>query len=128
MTFNQHTYAADVLRAVGGKNIFSNRRRRYPLASDLGKAQEQDPGEADTRYPRVTLEEIRDAAPSVILLPDEPFNFTETHRQEICQLLAGTPAVQNGRVHLVDGSLITWHGTRLARAILELPSLFAWPA
>jgi ABC-type Fe3+-hydroxamate transport system substrate-binding protein len=125
MTFNQDTYAADVLRVLGGENVFANRRRRYPLGADLGKVAEQDSGEADTRYPRVILEEIQAAAPEIILLPSEPFAFGENHRSEICQLLGETPAVKNDRVHLVDGSLITWHGTRLARAIQELPALFA---
>jgi ABC-type Fe3+-hydroxamate transport system substrate-binding protein len=125
MTFNQDTYAADVLRAVGGKNVFANRRRRYPLAADLGKAEEQDPGEGDTRYPRIPLHEIQTAAPEIILLPNEPFDFGEAHRVEICQLLGETPAVKSGRVFRIDGSLITWHGTRLARAIVELPAIFA---
>ncbi|MFO7624925.1 MAG: helical backbone metal receptor [Anaerolineales bacterium] len=124
MTFNQETYAADVLRVVGGMNVFSERKRRYPMAADLGTAQEQDPGEADTRYPRVTLEEILRAEPELILLPDEPFNFTDLDQQEMQLLLRDTPAGRHGRVHLVEGSLITWHGTRLARAITELPSLF----
>lgn len=124
MTFNQNTYAADVLKVFGGENVFADRRRRYPLAADLGKADEQDPGEADTRYPRVVLDEIRLAAPEIILLPDEPFVFGEIHRSEICMLLGETPAVKNGRVHLIDGSMITWHGTRLARAVQELPALF----
>jgi ABC-type hemin transport system substrate-binding protein len=39
------------------------------------------------------------------------------------QLMASTPAVREGRVHTVPGSLITWHGTRLAQALTELPPL-----
>jgi ABC-type Fe3+-hydroxamate transport system substrate-binding protein len=125
MTFNQDTYAADVLRVAGGINVFSNRSRRYPLAADLGLAGEEDPGESDTRYPRVTAEEIRQAEPELILLPDEPFNFTSSDLEEIYQLFSDTPAARHERVSLVQGNLITWHGTRLARAITELPSLFA---
>ncbi len=125
MTFNQFTYAADVLRVLGGENVFANRSRLYPLAADLGKAEAQDPGEADTRYPRVSQEEVQAAEPEMILLPSEPYAFGEEHRVEICQLFSATPAVKKGRVHNVDGSLITWHGTRLARAIQELPALFA---
>jgi iron complex transport system substrate-binding protein len=127
MTFNQDTYAADVLRVVGGINVFSERRRRYPLAADLGLVEEQDPNHADTRYPRVTLEEILLAEPEVILLPDEPYNFTEADQEVICRLLKDTPACRCERVYRVEGSLITWHGTRLARAITELPSLFVRP-
>lgn len=124
MVFNQLTYANDVLRLAGGENVFAPRERRYPLDADLGKIKPHNPGKRDTRYPRVTLEEIQAANPELILLPSEPFKFEEKHRQVVCELLAETPAVREGRVHLVDGSLITWHGTRLARALQDLPSLF----
>lgn len=125
MTFNQDTYTADVLRVIGGVNVFARRTRRYPLEADLGQVEEEDPGTADTRYPRVTLDEIRDAQPEIILLPDEPFPFTEAEKDEFLQLVGDTPAGQQRRIHLVKGSLITWHGTRLARAMAELPSIFS---
>jgi len=125
MTFNSHTYCHDLLHILGGQNVFADRERRYPLEADLGLASPIDAGEADTRYPHVTLQEVLQAQPEVILLPSEPFSFDEAHRQQIVALLASTLAVQTGRVHLVDGSLITWHGTRLARALRELPELFA---
>ncbi len=55
MTFNYQTYANDVLAKVGGMNVFSGRQRRYPLEADLGTAEPEDPGDRDTRYPRVTV-------------------------------------------------------------------------
>ena len=125
MTFNQDTYAADVLRVVGGVNVFAGRMRRYPLEADLGQVAEEDPGTADTRYPRVTLDEIQRAQPELILLPDEPFNFTEKDKDELLQLLGDTPAGRQGRIQQVKGNLITWHGTRLAHAMAELPSIFS---
>ncbi|GMR11509.1 MAG: helical backbone metal receptor [Anaerolineae bacterium] len=121
MTFNYQTYANDVLAKVGGMNVFAGRDRRYPLEADLGTSEPEDPGDRDTRYPRVTIDEIIEAQPDVILLPDEPFAFDETHKSQIEEWLADTPAVQAGRVHLIDGSLLTWHGTRLAKAVAELP-------
>jgi iron complex transport system substrate-binding protein len=124
MTFNNQTYAHDLLRLAGGENIFAERERRYPLDADLGKEPPQKAGEHDTRYPRVILEEIRSANPEVILLPNEPFPYTEKHLQAFKILLAGTPAVDNERLHLADGSLITWHGTRLGSALRELPAYF----
>jgi ABC-type Fe3+-hydroxamate transport system substrate-binding protein len=72
----------------------------------------------------VGLEEVRTAAPHVILLPSEPFAFTEEYRAQIMNILGETPAVQNNRIYLVDGSLITWHGTRVARALQEFSELF----
>ncbi|MEW5870808.1 MAG: helical backbone metal receptor [Chloroflexota bacterium] len=123
MTFNQGTYCHDLLRIVGGQNPFAGRERRYPLAADLGLQAPEPPGERDTRYPCLPLDEILAARPQVILLPSEPFGFDESHQARFSELLANTPAVQNGRLHLVEGSLITWHGTRLARALRELPAL-----
>lgn len=125
MTFNRQTYVHDLLRLVGGENPFAGRERRYPLEADLGLQEGQDPAGRDTRYPRVTLEEMRAAAPEVILLPSEPYEFGEAHCREFASLLAETSAVRHGRLHQVDGSLLTWHGTRLARALQMLPALFA---
>lgn len=125
MTFNRNTYAHDLLNRIGGINAFSERDRLYPLQADLGIGNPADPEDRDTRYPRVTPGEVNQADPEVILLPDEPFAFDEKHRVEISRLLAETPAVRAGRVYLVDGSLITWHGTRLGMALQELPRYFA---
>lgn len=124
MTFNQDTYCHDLLARLGGENVFAARQRRYPLAADLGLEPAQDPGERDTRYPRVTLPEILAARLEMILLPDEPFAFDAAQRARIEILLADIPAVQNQRVYPLDGSLITWHGTRLALALRDLPALF----
>ncbi len=123
MTFNASTYSNDVLRICGGKNVFADRRRRYPLLAELGLATEECPGDRDTRYPRVGFDEIIASQPEVILLPDEPFNFSEMHYKELMILFADTPAVRNGKVYRIDGSLLHWPGTRLARALSELPAL-----
>lgn len=125
MTFNQDTYVHDLLNLVGGKNIFSERPRLYPLAADLGEGTPVDPGDRDTRYPRVRLEEILQGDPQIIILPSEPFSFDENHKQEIVGLMGDTAAVKDRRVYLVDGSLLTWHGTRLGKALQELPDLFS---
>jgi ABC-type Fe3+-hydroxamate transport system substrate-binding protein len=124
MTFNASTYIHDLLRVCGGRNVFADRERRYPLEADLGSA----PAEAadlgrDTRYPRVTLAEIVERAPEVILLPSEPYAFTAADAEA---LLAHPeiPAVRGGHIHLVDGSLLTWPGTRVGRALAELPGFF----
>lgn len=125
MTFNRDTYCNDVLGMMGGENIFYTRERRYPMAADLGEDEPETAGDRDTRYPRVTRSEIIAGNPELILLPSEPFPYTEMHREEVLSLLRETAAVRSGQVYLVDGSLITWHGTRLARALQELPDLFA---
>ncbi len=126
MTFNHDTYAHDLLRLCGGINVFADRERRYPLAADLGQVEPlaaDDPkiSGRDIRYPRVTLDEVLNAQPDIILLPDEPFPFDEGHREQFLAL--DVPAAHSGRVHLIDGSLLTWHGTRIAHAFQDLPPL-----
>jgi iron complex transport system substrate-binding protein len=125
MTCNAETYTSDLLSVFGGENIFATRLRRYPLEADLKNEAGESPAERDTRYPRISLDEIRAAHPELILLPDEPFAFGENHLSELKSLLAETPAVQNGRIHLLDGSLITWPGTRLGKTLERLPEYFS---
>jgi ABC-type Fe3+-hydroxamate transport system substrate-binding protein len=121
MTFNKDTYAHDVLRHCGGDNVFADRERQYPLAADLGQAEAEPAGDRDTRYPRVTIQEIVATDPEVILLPSEPFSFDEAHAEQLADRLQGIRAIEANRIHLVDGRLITWHGTRLGSALTELP-------
>ncbi len=126
MTFNADTFAHDLLRVCGAENVFAERERQFPLAADLGQADAlpaDDPRVSgrDVRYPRVTLAEVEAAQPDVILLPSEPFAFDESHIALFAAL--DVPAAHNGRVQLVDGSLITWHGTRIAQALTIIPNL-----
>lgn len=152
MTANQHTYLHDILFVCGGMNVFADRERQFPLKADLGQATLVDHGDTskivssektvskreghlikkekasadlaegrDTRYPRITLEEVESKQPDVILLPNEPFQFTQDHIAIFKQL--DVPAAKYDRIHLVDGSWLTWHGTRLAYALNDLPAL-----
>jgi ABC-type Fe3+-hydroxamate transport system substrate-binding protein len=125
MTFNQDTYINDVLHMFGGENVFANRERRYPLEADLGLDQPAGEDEsADRRYPRVTIQEVIDASPELILIPDDPYQFSDVDKEKIFRLLADTPAVKNKNVHFIDGSLITWDGVRLGAAFQILPEFF----
>lgn len=126
MTANARSYLSDLIRVCGGENVFAGRERRYPLAADLDPDQSPDPStdEADTRYPRVTQAEVLATRPEVILLPSEPFAFSQADFDYWMQF-SDLPAVQSSRVHLVDGSLLTWPGVRLARALQEIPVLLA---
>lgn len=103
MTVNRDTYVHDVLRTCGGDNVF---------------------GASPARYPEVTLEEVRAAAPEVILLPDEPYRFRAVHRRDF-EPLTDVPAVRSGRVRLIDGKLLSWYGPRIADALERLPGLLA---
>jgi iron complex transport system substrate-binding protein len=123
MTFAEETYAHDVLASCGGENVFADRRRRYPLEADLGSALEEPAGERDTRYPCVGVEEVVARQPELVLLPDEPGAFSDEDEACLIDALGGTPAVRGGHVHRLDGRLLFWHGTHLARALVELPAL-----
>jgi ABC-type Fe3+-hydroxamate transport system substrate-binding protein len=126
MTFNRNTYVHDLLRVCGAANVFVDRERRYPLEADLGSAEpisKDDPrlAESDFRYPRITLDEVIVAQPEIVLLPDEPFAFTQADADEIAAL--DIPAAKTNQIHLIDGSLLTWHGTRIAYALRDVPPL-----
>jgi ABC-type Fe3+-hydroxamate transport system substrate-binding protein len=136
MTFNQDTYAHSLLALFGGQNIFAKRLRRYPFSADFVFGEEasgpdeplagnKESGERDRRYPVVSASEVEAANPGVILLPDEPFAYSAEHKADLETTLAQTSAVLEGRVFLLDGSLITWHGTRLALSLQNLPPFFA---
>lgn len=123
MTFNRYTYMHDLLEKLGGINIFSNRENQHHNEANIGKDQSYEVVDRDTRYPRVSVDEVRAANPELIILPDEPFVFGEDHQQAFYQLFDECAAARQGKIILVEGSLITWHGTRLARALEVLPSL-----
>jgi len=128
MTFNVDTYMHDLIRVCGGQNIFADRERQFPLAADLGQAEPYMLDDSrvqgqDKRYPRVTLEEVEFHQPDIILLPSEPFQFSKEHIEMFADL--DVPAVKNNRIHLVDGSYLSWHGTRVAYALNEIPELIS---
>lgn len=99
-TFNRETYAHDVLRVCGGRNVFGDRAARYPT---------------------VTSAEVEDAQPDVVLLPDDPVLFSEADIDIIRAL--DIPAAAHDRFYRLDHTLLTWQGTRLAFALRDLPPL-----
>ncbi|MGV9574320.1 helical backbone metal receptor [Streptomyces nigra] len=86
MVLGRDTFAGDVLARLGVDHLYA--------------------GHAD-RYPRVPLDELRAAAPDVIVLPDEPYRFTAGDGPEA---FAPLPCA------LVSGRHLTWYGPSLAEA------------
>jgi ABC-type Fe3+-hydroxamate transport system substrate-binding protein len=123
MTLNGATFISDMLDLAGAQNVFADRQRRYPLAADLGKAKplsaEKTAGR-DTRYPRVTLDEVVARGPELVLLPDEPHPFTEDDA-EVFRALA-IPAASRGAVVRTGGKDLCWYG---AQTIEGLPRVRA---
>lgn len=113
MTIDGNTFISDALDLAGASNVFADRPRRYPLAADLGKAEplsaEKVAGR-DTRYPRITLDEVVARAPEVVLLPNEPHAFTENDA-EVFRALP-IPAASKRAVVLVDGKDFSWYGAK----------------
>src|SRR5260370_37693138 len=107
MTVNRQTYMSDALRLGGGENVFAERERLYPLAADLGQAVPRPAGTRDTRYPRVTLEEMVRSAPEIVLLPDEPHPFSEADAEVFRRAL---PA--GARVGRCRGRDFSWYGAQ----------------
>lgn len=62
------------------------------------------------RYPEMTLEELAQRKPDLILLSSEPYPFSEKHLPEV---LAALP---RARPLLVDGEMFSWYGSRLLQA------------
>ena len=91
MAAGRETYVNDLLALGGGLNVV------------------QEP-----RYPEVSLEALREA--EVVLLPDEPFPFSEKHIPEIAPFVA--------EIELVSGDDACWHGVRTLRGIALARSLF----
>lgn len=102
MTVNGDTFAHDMIAQSGGVNPFAASSKRYPRISEI---------------------DLSAARPEVILLPTEPYRFAEHDRSELLSL--DCPAARNGRIHVVEGELLTWYGPRMARAFEVFSGLFA---
>ena len=63
-----------------------------------------------SRYPEITLDEIKQINPDWVFLSSEPFPFKGEHKLEIDKLLGEKKTV------LVDGEMFSWYGGRLVKA------------
>ena len=88
MTVGGDTFIHSMLEACGFKNIFSDK----------------------TRYPEVTIEELRATDCRVLLLSSEPFPFKQKHIDLLQPLLPHT------KIILVDGEMFSWYGSHLLHA------------
>lgn len=83
------TFISDILCKAGFENVFSDRMR----------------------YPEITLEELKEVAPEIVLLSSEPYPFKERHIKEIKAVLP------DANVILTDGEMWSWYGSRLRHAV-----------
>jgi ABC-type Fe3+-hydroxamate transport system substrate-binding protein len=66
--------------------------------------------EKQSRYPAVTVSELAQLHPDLVLLSSEPYPFQQKHITELEQVLPGT------RILLADGEMFSWYGNRMADA------------
>ena len=106
MAPSRDTYIHDMIALCGGENVTAEIARDDPRRRLRASPE---------RYPKLALEEIVDLAPDVVLLPDEPYAFTAVDVRELAAL--AMPAAQSGRIHLIDGTWVSWYGPRIRTAI-----------
>lgn len=99
MSVGGDTYIHDVLMTCGGDNVCGDH----------------------TRYPTVSLEDIEDSDPEVILIPDEPYPFSAEDLPEFYEM--NIVAAHKERIHLIDGKLLSWYGPRMASSLTQLATL-----
>lgn len=87
MSVGGDTFASDVLRAAGARNVFA----------------------AVGRYPERSPEDARAAGATAALLPTEPYPFHEKPQGVEECVAAGFP---RERVRILDGEALTWYGAR----------------
>jgi iron complex transport system substrate-binding protein len=92
MTVNADTFASGMLSQAGARNVFASKTERYP---------------------EITLQELAQAAPELVLLCTEPYPFQEKHRIE----LASATGLPVERFVIADGEYLSWHGSRTPAGI-----------
>jgi ABC-type Fe3+-hydroxamate transport system substrate-binding protein len=96
MTIGGDTFINDMMKHCGLQNLFKNQ----------------------TRYPEITLEELKTANCQLILLSSEPYPFNQKHLDELHKLLPGK------KIFLVDGEMFSWYGSRLILAPEYFKTIF----
>ncbi|MEO6903647.1 MAG: helical backbone metal receptor [Bacteroidia bacterium] len=89
---------------VAGKNTFINEMLEYCGFNNVFNKEEF------SRYPEVSIEQMKEAKPDVIFLSSEPYPFKDIHIAEFKAIFKDT------LVLLVDGELFSWYGSRLLQA------------
>lgn len=95
MVAGSDTFINEMMTIAGFENIISN-----------------------SRYPMLTIEEIKNLNPEAVLLSSEPFPFNEKHIHEMEDLLP------NANIKLVDGELFSWYGSRMLKSFQYFSKLY----
>ena len=71
-----------------------------------------------TRYPEITIAELKAKKTELVLLSSEPYPFKQKHIDELQAQLPGT------KIILVDGEIFSWYGSRMQYATAYMHGLF----
>lgn len=123
MTIHGETFISDMLALAGAQNVFEDRERQYPLAAEIHGAKPIDPAGRDTRYPRVTFEEVVTRKPELVLLPDEPHPFSDDDAAVFAAL--DIPAAERGAIRKCSGKDLCWYGAYSVGAIDRVRKLLS---
>lgn len=96
MALGSNSYGHDLIERCGAINVLAGR----------------------DRYPTVTRDEARVLRPDLVLLPDEPYRFSERH---IPLYRAIAPA------RVVPGEWLWWYGPRIGASVRALKHLLSSP-
>lgn len=86
MVAGHNTYISKLLEFHGGKNVIDPKQDRYP---------------------KIKLADLANIEPDILILPDEPYEFTAKEITELENYMEGT------RIMQIDGKTTSWYGTRM---------------
>lgn len=95
MTVGNDTFIHSMIQTIGWQNVFAH----------------------ETRYPELSLDQLKEYNPELVLLSSEPFPFKEQHIAEVRSVLP------DAEVKLVDGEMFSWYGSRLKKAVAYLQGM-----
>jgi ABC-type Fe3+-citrate transport system substrate-binding protein len=106
MASGSGTYIESLLESCGIDNVLAHIKTKW-IRVTLSTSPIPEEQATHATRPSYALPQI----PEVVLLPTEPFTFTENHRDDFAHLLP------RERVHVVDGELLSWWLSRTAEAL-----------
>ena len=93
MTAGGDTFIHSMMEAAGLRNAFADQ----------------------TRYPEISIEQLKKMNLDLVLLSSEPFPFKQKHVDEIRSGILND-ASRHPKIELVDGQMFSWYGSRLQYA------------
>jgi ABC-type Fe3+-hydroxamate transport system substrate-binding protein len=89
MASGRATFIGDMLQRIGIENVLSS----------------------NTRYPELSIQDVKRLNPEFIFLSSEPYPFNDTHIKELQK------EIHKAKIILVDGELFSWYGSRLKNSV-----------